>query len=135
MNLKLIIAISVIAAMPVCAQAQKPSAAKVTKADAENVVKIISGDKAKTRTYCDIVELANQFEEADEKNDTKKNDELSQQIDELVPQLGPEYTALNEGLQDIDGYSFDPRGARQVVCEGEISFAAMIAPSSVEATS
>ena len=102
MNLKLIIAISVIAAMPVCAQAQKPSAAKVTKADAENVVKIISGDKAKTRTYCDIVELGNQFEEADEKNDTKKNDELSQQIDELVPQLGPEYTALNEGLQDID---------------------------------
>jgi hypothetical protein len=48
MNLKLIVAISVIAAMPVGAQAQKPRAAKVTKTDAENVVKIISGDKAKT---------------------------------------------------------------------------------------
>ena len=69
MNLKLIVPISVIVAMPVCAQAQKPRAA--TKADAENVVKIISDDKAKTRTYCDIVELANQFEEADQ-NDTKK---------------------------------------------------------------
>ena len=106
MNLKLIVAISVIAAMPVCAQAQKPSAAKVTKADAENVVKIISGDKAKTRTYCDIVELANQFEEADQ-NDTKKKDELSQQMDDLVPELGPEYTALNEGLEDIDPNSKD----------------------------
>ena len=72
MNLKLIVAISVIAAMPVCAQAQKPRAAKVTKADSENVVKIIGDDKAKTRTYCDIVELANQFEEADQKNDTQK---------------------------------------------------------------
>jgi len=72
MNLKLIVAISVIAAMPVCAQAQKPSAANVTKADAENVVKIISGDKAKTRTYCNIVDLSNQFEEAEQKNDTEK---------------------------------------------------------------
>jgi hypothetical protein len=71
MNLKLIVAISVIAAMPVCAQAQKSSAAKVTKADAENVVKIISGDKAKTRTYCNIVDLSNQFEEAEQKNDRK----------------------------------------------------------------
>jgi hypothetical protein len=107
MNLKLIVAISVIAAMPVGAQAQKPRAAKVTKTDAENVVKIISGDKAKTRTYCNIVELANQFEEADQKNDTKKTDELSQQMDELVAELGPEYTALNEGLEDIDPNSKD----------------------------
>ena len=104
MNLKLIVGISVIAAVPVCAQAQKPRA--VTKADAENVVKIISGDKAKTRTYCDIVEHANQFEEADQ-NDTKKKDELSQQMDDLVPELGPEYTALNEGLEDIDPNSKD----------------------------
>ena len=107
MNLKLIVAISVIAAMPVCAQAQKSSAAKVTKADAENVVKIISGDKAKTRTYCNIVDLSNQFEEAEQKNDTEKTDELFQQIDELVPELGSEYTALNERLEDIDPNSKD----------------------------
>ena len=105
MNLKLIVGISVIAAVPVCAQAQKPRA--VTKADAENVVKIISGDKAKTRTYCNIVDLSNQFEEAEQKNDTEKTDELSQQIDELVPELGSEYTALNEGLEDIDPNSKD----------------------------
>ena len=53
------------------------------------------------------MELGNQFEEADQKNDTKKTDELSQQIDELVAELGPEYTALNEGLQDIDQNSKD----------------------------
>jgi hypothetical protein len=47
MNLKLIVAILVIAAVPVFAQAQPPSTAKVTKADAQKVIKIISGDKAK----------------------------------------------------------------------------------------
>jgi hypothetical protein len=72
MNLKLIVAILVIAAVPVCAQAQPPSIATVTKADAQNVLKIISGDKAKTHTYCDIVKLGDQIEEAEEKKDTKK---------------------------------------------------------------
>jgi hypothetical protein len=38
MNRKLVVAILVIAAVPVCAQAQKPSA--VTKADAQKVLKI-----------------------------------------------------------------------------------------------
>ena len=42
MNLKLIVAILLIVALPLCAQAQKPSAAKVTKADVQKVVKIIS---------------------------------------------------------------------------------------------
>jgi ABC-type transporter MlaC component len=57
MNLKLIVAILVIVAVQVCAQAQTPSAAKVTKADAQNVLKIISSDKAKTQTYCDFAKL------------------------------------------------------------------------------
>ena len=48
MNLKLIVSSLVIAAVPVCAQAQKPSAAKVTKADVQKVFKIISGNKTKT---------------------------------------------------------------------------------------
>jgi hypothetical protein len=83
MNLKLIVAILVIAAVPVFAQAQPPSTAKVTKADAQNVIKIISGDKAKAQTYCDMTKLGEQIEEADQKKDTKKADELSQKIDEL----------------------------------------------------
>ena len=61
-----------IAAVPVCAQAQTPSAAKVTKADAQKVLKIISGDKAKTQTYCEIAKLGDQIEEADEKKIPRK---------------------------------------------------------------
>ena len=40
MNLKLIVAILVIATVPVCAQAQNPSAAKLTRADVQKVVKL-----------------------------------------------------------------------------------------------
>jgi hypothetical protein len=103
----LIGAILVIAAVPVCAQAQPPSTAKVTKADAQNVIKIIGRDKAKTQTYCGIVKLGDQIEQAGEKKDTKKAGELSQKIDELEKQLGPEYVALMDGLRDIDSESED----------------------------
>lgn len=72
MNLKLIVAILMIAAVPECAHAQKPSAAEVTKADAQKVVNMISGDKGKTQTYCDLVKLGDQFAEVDPK-DTNKN--------------------------------------------------------------
>jgi hypothetical protein len=107
MNLKLIVATLVIAAVPVCAQAQKPSAAKVTKADVQKVVKIISGDKAKTQTYCDIGKLNAQIEEANEKKDTKKADALAEQVDALGKKLGPEYAALMDGLEDVDPESED----------------------------
>jgi ATP-dependent 26S proteasome regulatory subunit len=83
MNPRLIVAVFVIAAVPVYAQAQKPSTAKVTTADVQKVVTFISADKAKTQTYCDIGKLNEQIEEADEKKDIKKTEELSQQIDAL----------------------------------------------------
>ena len=107
MNLKLIVAILVIAAVPVCAQAQNPSAAKLTRADAQKVVKIISSDKAKTQTFCDIGKLGEQIEEANEKKDRKTADELSQKMKELEKKLGPEYVTLMDGLQDIDPESDD----------------------------
>jgi hypothetical protein len=110
MNLKMIVAILVIAALPVCAQAQKPRAAKVTNADAQKVVKMISGDKARTQTYCDLVKLGDQFEEIDPK-DTKKADELNQQMAELAGKLGPEYIALVGGLQAMDP---DSKGSKEI---------------------
>jgi ABC-type transporter MlaC component len=72
MNLKSIAAILLIVAVPVCVQAQKPTPAKVTKADAQKIIKIIKDDKAKTQIYCDSVKLGEQIEPADQK-DTKKN--------------------------------------------------------------
>ncbi len=102
MNLKLLVAIAAVAAMPVCAQAQKPAAAKATKADAEKVVSIIRTDKAKSQTYCDMVKLGDQVEQAEQKKDSKKVDELSNKIDELSDKMGAEYIALMDGIQEID---------------------------------
>jgi hypothetical protein len=101
-NLRLIVTILVVAAVPVCAQAQNQSAAKVTKRDAQEVVRIISGDKAKAQTYCDMVKLGEQIEQANDKKDNKTVDELSKKLGELGPKLGPEYAVLMDGLQDID---------------------------------
>jgi hypothetical protein len=107
MNLKLIFALLVIAAVPVCAQAQAPNATKVTKADAQNVIKIIRGDKAKTQIYCDIGKLGEEIAQAEQKKDTKKADELYRQMDELGTKLGPEYVALMDGLEELDPNSQD----------------------------
>ena len=94
MTLKLIIAVLLIAAVPVCAQAQKPSPAKVTKADAQRVLKIIQGDKAKTQIYCEMAKIGNQLEQINEEADPKKFEELSRKMDEMGKRLGPEYGAL-----------------------------------------
>ena len=102
MNLRLIVTILVIAAAPICAQAQRPTPAKVTKADAQKVLRIISSDKAKTRIYCEMANLGNQLEQANETGDSKKFDALFQRMYELGKKLGPEYAALVDGLEDID---------------------------------
>ena len=115
MKLKLIVAALVVAAMPMCAQAQAPNPPKPSKpakaapsatvskvAAAQRVVKTISGDKTKTETYCDIGKLSEQIEEAEQKNDMKKIDELNKKMDELATKLGPEYVALMGQLEDID---------------------------------
>jgi hypothetical protein len=77
------VTILVIAAAPVCAQAQNPTPAKVTKADAQKVFKIISSDKAKTRIYCETVKFGHQMEQANDTGDAKKFDKLFQKIYQL----------------------------------------------------
>jgi hypothetical protein len=107
MKLKFIIAVVVMAAVPLCAQAQQPKAPKPTKADAQRVIKIVSGDKVKTQKYCELAKLGDQMEQADQKKDTKKLDELSLKSDELTTQLGPEYVALMDGLAQLGPNSKD----------------------------
>jgi uncharacterized protein YcbK (DUF882 family) len=98
MNRKFIVAILLAAAVPMYAHAQNP---KVSKGDAQKVVTIISGDKIKTQTYCDIHKLAEQVAEANEKKDDEKVNELLEKIETLEKTLGPEYVALIAGIQDI----------------------------------
>jgi hypothetical protein len=101
-----VVAILVVSAVPVYAEAQQPSAVQL-KADAQNVFKIIRGDKLKIRTYCKIADFSEQLAQASRKHDTKKVKELAQNIDELESKLGPEYPALLDGLWNIDPKSQD----------------------------
>jgi flagellar motility protein MotE (MotC chaperone) len=121
MHFKLIVAALAIAAVPALAQAQAPNPPKSSKptkpakaapaapaapaskaAAAQKLVRTISTDKAKTQTYCDIGKLGDQIEEAEQKKDLKRIDDLNRKMDELATKLGPEYVALMGDLQDID---------------------------------
>jgi hypothetical protein len=106
MKLKLIATISVLAAISALAHAQRggpqPNVPKLTKADAQNLVQIISGDKAKAQTYCDLTKLYDQIDAAEQKNDTNTIETLGRQADALIAKLGPEYIKLMEELEEVD---------------------------------
>jgi hypothetical protein len=108
MNLVLVVTILAISAVPVYGQDRQPNVEKL-KADAQNVFKIISGDKLKIQTYCDIADLSVQLAQANRKKDTKKVEKLAQNIDELESKLGPEYPALLDGLWNLDSTSQDAK--------------------------
>jgi hypothetical protein len=104
MNSKLFVMVLALAAAPGCAWAQvanPPKSPKPTKAApaapvatvpaAQKVVKAISGDK-----------LGGQIEDAEQKKDMNKIDELNKRMDEMATKLGPDYGALMTKLEDID---------------------------------
>jgi hypothetical protein len=89
MNRLLTVAILLTSTVPLYAQGQQLDAAKL-KADAQKVVSIIQGDKAKTQVYCQINDLGDQIGEADQQKDRKKAEALEEKMNELEKQLGPE---------------------------------------------
>jgi len=106
MNPKLVMAVSLFAAVPTIAYAQKDSPAgessKPTIADAQKLVQTISSNPAKLKVYCDMGKLQEQMEQADQKKDNKALEALSAKADSLVQQIGPEYVKMMEGLDEVD---------------------------------
>jgi hypothetical protein len=112
MKLKLVAAISALAAMSTLAHAQQggpPKVPKPTKAEVQNVVQIVTTDKAKTQAYCDLTKIFDQVEVAQQKNDSKTIETLSKQANVLVDKLGPEYSKMIEGLEQVDPNSSEGR--------------------------
>jgi len=101
MKLLLVTATAAVFALAAHAQ-QPPKAAKVTNADAQRIVKMISDDKAKSQAYCDMTKLSDQIEQAQQKHDDKAADALMQKADDLAAKLGPDWDKLMNGLQDVD---------------------------------
>lgn len=112
MKLKLVAAISALA-IPALAHAQQsgpqPNVSKPTKADAQNVVQIITSDKVKTQAYCDLTKLEGQVKAAEQKNDSKTLEALSRQAESLLDKLGSEYFKLMDGLEKVDPKSSEAK--------------------------
>jgi len=103
MKLKLVAAIFALA-IPALADAQQsgPQPKKPTKADAQNVVQIITSDKVKTQAYCDLGKLFDQIQVAKENNDSNTIQALGKQLRPLVDKLGPEYVKVITGMDQVD---------------------------------
>ena len=101
-----IVEVLLICAAPLCAHAQQPDSAKL-KANAQTVVSIIQGDKAKSQVYCQINSLGGEIDLAAQARDEQKADALTKKINDLEKQLGPEYVALFDALNNADPNSND----------------------------
>jgi hypothetical protein len=119
MKLKLIAAISALAVISALAYAQQgqPNVPKPTKTDVQNVVQIVTADKAKTQTYCDLTKLYDQVEAAEQKNDTDTIETLTKQANALVDKLGPEYFKMAEGLEQVDLTSSEGKELLSILLE------------------
>lgn len=101
--------------IPLVAHAQQNGPAgqpapKPTTADVQKLVQTINGDKAKLRAYCDMGKVLAQLDQADQKKDANAIKTLSAKADGLAQQLGPDYSRVMEGLNQIDPSS--PEGKR-----------------------
>jgi hypothetical protein len=101
MNRLLIVAILIIYAVPLHVQAQHADLAKL-KADAQRIVRVIGGDRAKTQAYCQIHSLGSQINQAVREKDEQKADALTRKINDLEKTLGSEYLAFFDALNNLD---------------------------------
>jgi hypothetical protein len=109
MNLKLVVALCLFAAIPAVAYAQNqppanqpPPPPPPTLADVQKVVATINADKAKVQIYCQLAKLNDQMEAAYQKKDNKTVETLANQADALAQKLGPDYAKVMDGLPQID---------------------------------
>ena len=125
MKLKLVAAISALA-IPALAHAQQggpqPKVPKPTKADAQNVVQIVTSDKVKMQAYCDLTKLEDQVKAVQQNTDPKTVETLTKQAEALIDKLGPEYFKLMDGL--ASGINSARCSARYSLTSAVISLAA-----------
>jgi hypothetical protein len=110
MKLKFVAAISAFA-IPALAHAQS-NVEKPTKADAQNVVQIVTSDKVKTQAYCAFKKLENEVKAAAQKNDAAL-EALSKQAESLVAK----YFKLMDGLEQVDPNSSEAKEFMSILSE------------------
>jgi hypothetical protein len=71
--------------------------------------------RQRRRPYCQTLNLTAQLDRADQEKDSKKTKALSQKMDQVQKQLGPEFVALVRGLDSIDLNSPDGREILSII--------------------
>ena len=114
LNGLLIVAILAISTVPLYGQRQQQNVAKLNS-DARNLVGVIGSDKAKIQTYCQIVDLTEQFDQAVQEKDSQKAKALVKKIAELNKKMGPEFAALVDIEKHVDLNSQDGQEISSIV--------------------
>jgi hypothetical protein len=105
MRLKLFATVTILvtASIAAFAQVDEPdNEAPPTIEDVQKLVQTISGDKAKLKAYCELGNLYERVEKAEEKNDMKELGALGVKVDSLEKQVGPDYRRVMDGLGEVD---------------------------------
>ena len=94
MNRLLIVVILIIGTLPLYGQGHQPNTAEL----AQKVVGIIGGDKTKTQTYCQVLDLSDELDRVDQPKDHQRAEDLSQKINELQKTLAPNTSRCSRPL-------------------------------------
>jgi hypothetical protein len=101
--LSIAVAVAWYAGIPAFAQSHEPDKpAPPTIEDVQKLVRAIGGDKAKLKAYCELGNLYEHLEKAQEKNDTKEYEALGVRIDSLEQQVARDYRRVMDGLGEVD---------------------------------
>ena len=102
MKAKFAAAAALLAALssPAFAQDKGQAPAPATKAEVQKLVDAVKGDKAKLEAFCKAMKLDEEAAAASEKNDQKKVEELSKQMDEAGKKVSPDFDKIMSGLDE-----------------------------------
>ena len=114
LNGLLIVAILAISTVPLYGQRQQQNVAKL-KSEARNLVGVIGNDKAKIQTYCQIVDLTEQLDQAVQEKDSQKAKALVKKIAELNKKMGSQFAALIDIEKHVDLDSRDGQEIASIV--------------------
>jgi hypothetical protein len=105
MKLKLVFAVAALFGASALAQAQmpsrQPSGTKISKADIEKVIQIISSDRTKTQQFCELGSLDWQKQELG-RRETERFIALTKQAEDLEQKIGPEFVKFVDALDEAD---------------------------------
>jgi hypothetical protein len=106
MQVKLLVLVFALCFGVALAQGQGAAhAAKLTVAEIEKVVQLVSTDKTKTQFYCELAEINEQIGRA--RPNSADVERLENRADELEERIGPEFVKFMDALDEVDEGSSD----------------------------